>query len=292
MRKSNRYKSLLLLPVLLLPLILAACSEKITETPGPGTELRINASPGGLSDLGRYSGFLLTVTGPGIYPPIQEPLLLENQRLTGSVTVPAGPERLFRIETFDETGRIIYAGQTVADVEAGATLTLTIDLYPQVPMIKVVPPRQEVNVGGIFSLTIKIYNMPNLSSIGFVFYKEANQYCVGPQQNIALNPDIANFTQLVWTYYNEPGAGDNSLYIEVSHLNSGDCFVDESGYAELLTIDYRVDWGCSYPTDTLDFYPRVTYTKGTDGNPLPLEKIYEEKAVVEVYYYRAYRIAD
>jgi len=77
----------------------------------------------------------LTISGPGIAAPIVTPLERGAGAVwSGSVNgIPAGAARLFRADAFDGAGAIVYQGQALADVPAGATLSLSLVLQDPPP---------------------------------------------------------------------------------------------------------------------------------------------------------------
>lgn len=85
----------------------------------------------------------LTISGPGIAQPITAQLGKgPGSSWTGAVTgIPAGPARLFEASAFDAAGTLVYQGQTVSDVTAGATLELVLVLQDPPPVTDVVVPQ-------------------------------------------------------------------------------------------------------------------------------------------------------
>ncbi|MCD6380427.1 hypothetical protein J7M07_08305 [bacterium] len=264
------------------------CSERITDTTEQKSELIVSISPGASDDLSQEYTFILTITGPGIVQPIKTSLLFENGLLTGTILVPAGPDRIFIIEAFDETGELIYSGRTVTDVESGVTAQLSIDLHPQVPMIKLSPTYYYEPFGSLLAFKVKVYNMNDLSSIEINIGNHDESpgkysYYWSPE-DIIINPDLAESSFLEW--WTSPLVPVSANFrITNRYTNS---IVDESGYRELATVYYRTYFNEGPPKYL--FNPNITAMLGMEGDSLNTENIYCEGAVADLFYYTDHRV--
>ena len=110
--------------------------------------------------------------------------------------MPAGPARLFHIDCLDEGGRVLYSGETLADVVDGSEFILNVDLYPRVSMIKVSPAYVETMQGDLLAMKIRGYMLQDLSGIYVRLYNwrsEGSSYIYF--DSIVVNPDISG---IVW----------------------------------------------------------------------------------------------
>lgn len=76
-------------------------------------------------------GITVRVSGPEMEP-LSVPLAWEpgSSEAAGHLEVPQGIDRLFEVEAVDSAGVALFAGQAVADIEAGAATVVTVDLWP------------------------------------------------------------------------------------------------------------------------------------------------------------------
>jgi hypothetical protein len=278
MNRPGKYRlaafALLLVPALWL----AACSEKITNTSDQTVELRINTLLNGSAGSTQAVTFLLTVTGVGIDEPIEVPLVNENGVLAGSVVVPAGPKRTFRIRAFNSGGVLMYAGQTTTDIESGESINLTIDLVPQVPMIKVSPTYLQAPQGTVLAMTVKVYHLIDLTSIeGFLENMGLFTKSMLYEDSVVLNPELAGSARLTW--WNT----DVRIYFLVEHLNPTDPIVDADGYARLFTAYYPSYDLYDYPVEDYTFTPILSSLMDRFGNQISVEGVYAEESRVELY---------
>ena len=295
MHRFGPQNSLLAVLVGLALTALAGCSEKIVSPLGQGTAVRIHMSIGGSGETAQASRFVLTVTGPGMIEPVVSELVYEGGFLTGRVVVPAGPNRLFRIDAYDDAGVVIYAGQAVADVKSGSEFELSIDLQAQVPMIKVSPTYVETMEGDLLAMTIRIYHLNSISQIEINL--QTSTYAgisnLTPT-TIAINPEIAKVAA------SETWMGqDYSTYIRLTLRDTQSNLVDGDGYAELATLYYQthgpsLSATSGYRTDqyedryleaTTFFTPAVRYMADKSGQSLSVASIRAEKATVLLYGY-------
>ena len=275
---SKRYGEIIrVLSVIAILAICAGCSEEITKVSGGEAELRIAASGGAGAELSGVSTFTLTVTGPGIISPIKTNLIYENGMLIGTVMVPAGPRRVFLIEGFDEAGALIYSGRTVADVSPDEVTSLSIDIEPRIPMVKLSPSYYFEPYGAYLQYRVRVHNMAQLRSIGIQIDNYSQTYGTdyGFYANeVIINPLISNFASLTWYNLESPPG----VVLNVSHRYAGYSIIDPSGYRELATVVIRTYSPYLGPALlNVVFEPQVISMVGIEGDPLEQE-IYSENA--------------
>jgi|WetSurMetagenome_2_1015567.scaffolds.fasta_scaffold05696_4 hypothetical protein len=265
----------------------ASCSEKITSVDERRIDLEIWTSVAGSGQAAQASAFRLTVTGPGIVSPIVAKLTLSDGVLTGSVVVSAGPDRVFRIDAYDEAGTLIYSGQTVADVVSGSELRLDIDLVPRVPMITVSPLYLETLQGDLLAMKVRVYNLPDVAGIeiNFVDHRQVGNTYIGPT-SVVVDPQIAKVAD-----YSVTTEADYSTTVRFELRSTSDRIVDRNGYAELVTFYYQTRSYEVSPFETATFTPAVLFMRDKLGGELPLAQIRTEPSVALLYSYNARHIA-
>ena len=286
MIRRNKPLSLTIILLLFTSLAFFSCSEKITSAGEQEIDLRIDFSNGNL-DSAIATTFILTITGPGIADPIKETLVYSNGFLTGTVKVPAGPKRRFRIDALDDSGLLIYSGETVADVASGTEVHLGIDLYPRVPMVKISPMYAVKPMGTLLPMHIKIFNIENLHTFDGVLFNYGS--IMGDTyytDDVALNPLLKKIATL--SYIRRK---DGSVQFRVVHIDAGGSFVDINGNIDLLTIYIQTHFN-DWPEESIHFYTIINSIKDNEGNDIPREDIYREDADIALYYYESSIIAE
>lgn len=266
---------------LLLVMTLASygCSERITPPGSEGIDLSIRMSilaPGQATQVSRY---LLTVTGPGILEPITADMDFSDGYLSVGIVVPAGPARLFHIDCLDEGGRVLYSGETLADVVGGSEFILNVDLRPRVQMIKTSPAYVETMQGDLIAMKIRCYMFEDLAEIRVRLYSHreiGNTYIYF--DSIVINPEIRD---LVWaeTWMGEGGEAEMQIGLYDWEMS----FVGEDGYVELATVYYQTGMYEVSPLETATFEPAVRYMFDKQENELPLEMLLAEGSTVLLY---------
>ena len=273
---NKRYREIFrVLSIIAILALCAGCSEEITEVSGGEAELRISATGGAGGELSGASTFTLTVTGPGIVNPIRTDLIYENGMLIGTVMVPAGPRRTFLIEGFDEAGALIYSGRTVTDVNPDEVTSLSIDIQPRIPMVKLSPSYYFEPYGSYLEYKVRVYNMAQLRSIGIQLDNYSETY--GTQygfyaSDVVINPMISNFASMNWFNLESPPG----VILNISHYFAGYSIINPSGYRELATVLIRTYSPYLGPA-VLDviFEPQVISMVGIEGDTLD-QAIYSE----------------
>jgi len=241
---------------LLLALAVASsCSEKITSAGEQRIDLEIWTSLAASGQAAQASRFVLTVTGPGIMEPVVAELDLAGGLLTGSVVVPAGPDRVFRIDAYDEAGTLLYSGQTITDVLGGSELRLDIELVPRVPMIKLSPVYLETIQGDLLAMKISVYNIPDAG---------------------ALHVLLASYRSVGESYL-DTGPGNALIDAAICHFSEGKKSFDEGGllarqgkvYDELLGSLVKHPYFQKQPPKSLDkeTFGKAFFAKLIKDNP-------------------------
>ncbi len=259
----------------------SSCSDAITSAGEQKIDVRIQASPGTSWQTSQASAFTLTVTGPGIIAPIVADLALEGGTLVASVVVPAGPDRLFHIDAFDQGGVLLFSGETTADVVSGAELALDIALVPQVPMIKVSPTYLETLQGDVLAMKIRVYKLPDIAGIhvSLASYRSVGgTYLATSTGNVVLDPQLAKVAGAAISL-----DGSYTVHIDLTLRNPADRIVDADGYVEIATVYYQTNLYEVSPYETATFTPAVISMTDKADVPFSTAGIRAENSVVLLY---------
>ncbi len=255
---------LLPLVVIIIPVIaisFCGCSEKIINESGENLNVSVGAWLGGGKFAESLTQFTLTVTGPEIEEPIIHPLELVGGYVVGQLNVPSGQARQFEITIFDNTGRLIYAGATVADLIQDEIKEINISLYPQMPMIKFSPGFVKAPKNIKFTLDIKVYHLDSLNRIGFNI--DPTEYLT--LDSLKKHPDL-NTNVIIYS----PDTPPNTFYILAE--NPGEILVNDSGYAALATAYFTSQ---SSDIQIIQVYPEIQLIELiTSGEFIPPEDVF------------------
>lgn len=276
MKRRSEMKTVTIILLIFISVSLFSCSEKLMSPGGEKVELRIDTTVQGLSDATQATSFILTVTGMGIPEPLIAELAYSNGLLTGSVMVPAGPARTFRLEAFDQGGVLLYRGTTIADVIGGSSVTLRIPLEPVAPMIKLTPIYLETLQGAQVAVKISVFNINNLNRLQFElsnWRQVGNNYISADHVEIA--PEVLE-RGTVETY--ETTSGEQNFLFD--GLKPDIAIVDENGYTHLATVYYNTHIYEVVPYETVDFNLLIISMRDTEGYLIPGESVYRENSTI------------
>jgi len=271
MDQLHRRSSLGLFGIALTTLVLFSCSQKIVnDDVAPSISLSMKVTEPALIEL--INQFQVIVTAPDM-DSIVAPLVLNGTIIEGKIDVPTGNNRKFVVQALDTVGLVIYAGSTVVNIESGVERLLTINLYPQVSLIKFTPRFQTVGANVPFAVDVKVFNIDSLYSISF---RVSYSYPVWPDSarvgrdldsNVIFFNRIDNLTQI--------------YAIAVSQTDQTTPIVNANGYATLATVYFT----SGYPeigTDTAELLIEVTEMRKPSGNFIPISSVYTDRGLVEV----------
>ncbi len=225
------------LGILLLIALLGGCSRHAVDSETPATvALKMSFTESSL--VQNISIFQLIVTAADMDSLIV-PLRLQGGFLTGEVEVPAGTRRKFDLRAYEKSGRLIYQGDAVTDVGPGQTITLTVSLSPQVPLIKFTPRYLQVAPYTRFGVDVEIFNFDSLISISFSVY----------YQNYLVNADSVKMSETladsIYFFGNYIDSDARRVDVSISQ-ESYYSIEDETGHAELATLYFS----STYPEGT------------------------------------------
>lgn len=229
MQRNNMFRILALLLGLAFVLTTLGCSDKTFNEADNTTSVSMSfkvTSPGMIDAV---SQFRVIVTAEDIDPPIQSPLVMTGRYLEGIVLVPPGDGRTFTVEASDVEGMVLYRGDTTLSITPGVVTELTINLYPQVSLIRVSPRYLEVPADAVFSVDIRAFNVHNLYGLA----------CHLHWQGAVIYPDSAHpltplGTDILWVDRIDPNL--HYYAIGVTQSDRVSLLVDSNGDGDLARV--------------------------------------------------------
>jgi hypothetical protein len=264
------------LTFVLIMMLVYGCSQKsVNNETFPSVSLSMKVTEPGL--LQYVDQFRLIVTAPDM-DSINTSLSLEKGYLVGAVEVPAGKARTFTVLALDAaSGDTIYRGNTTTDVFAGTAIVLTINLYPQVPLIKLSPRYLNVNANSLCSLDVKVFNDTGLYGISFRI--DFDNYVIRPDSAHLGTGLDSNLMFAGWLDY------DSGFFAcSLSQIDQRTPIVDTNGNATLARIFFQ-SFVPEAATETAVLSTEVTYlAKIMDSVPvsIPVGQLYADEGIIEV----------
>jgi len=229
MQGNSMFRILALLLGLAFVLTTLGCSDKTFNEADNTTSVSMSfkvTSPGMIDAV---SQFRVIVTAEDIDPPIQSPLVMTGRYLEGIVLVPPGDGRTFTVEASDVEGMVLYRGDTTLSITPGVVTELTINLYPQVSLIRVSPRYLEVPADAVFSVDIRAFNVRNLYGVAYHLH----------WQGAVIYPDSAHpltplGTDILWVDRIDPNL--HYYAIGVTQSDRVSLLVDSNGDGDLARV--------------------------------------------------------
>lgn len=265
----------LLIVVIAAVCLAGGCTEKlVNDRQDENVQVQMKTSFTAAEAVDQITTFTLTVEAEDIDPAIQVSLPLVEGKFQAEIQVPAGRNRIFTLLAFDDGGAVLYRGITVMDVfpsSGGASPTVTIQLSPEVPMIRVTPHYQEYSMGASFTVDVEVFNLPELDEITFELSHESRVVNMDSVPRPAsLNPS-ANFS----TDMTQQETGQ-IVYVYASMVEIDGYIVDNSGYANLGTYYFTTYSDNILDTALVDLQLTVHYLySDSEGSmvEIPLEEV-------------------
>lgn len=262
------------LAVSLIALFIGGCSQKsVNYDNTPTVLLSMKVTEPGLLQF--VDEFRLIVTGPDM-DRIETSLEYIDGFLEGEVQVPAGNNRIFTALALDAASQvIIYRGEDTIDIAADAVVNLTINLYPQVDLIKLSPRFRSVDANSIFTEDVKVFNIDSLYGISFRIHFDSGGVAL-PDSAIAGNSNLIFLDTLVF---------DSGYYaFAISQSDQLTPIVNAQGNATLVRV-YFHSLQPQIDVDTAEFQIEVTgLTKIVGGAPVDVAfaDVYTDRTIIEV----------
>lgn len=263
-------------------MLLPTCSEKIIyDDSGDNMAMAISTKLSSGMESSALALFLLTITGPDIIRPIIDTMVIENHYLIARVEVPAGKNRLFKIEAFDDAGNLIYVGTTQADVIRDVKLDLDIVLKPYVPLIKVSPQFKSIHFNSQIVLELRVYNIPNLNDLEFIL--EYDNPTVYSFYIDSIVPNTSANDYIILETLSVDTLEDNQIALRIYDTGSSDNLgiVNDDGYSRLANI-YVTAYSTEDMYDTVTVSVEATSLSNTAGNVI-MPEIYHEGCTIEYF---------
>ncbi len=227
-------KTFLILAVLatVLSVILVNCSEKIVRN--DDHQITVGFKIGDDAAIAELAQFILTVSAEDLTEPLTTTLQLVGDSLVGEITVPAGPQRTFRIDALDTLGNVIYTGSTTMDLVHGEPIAIDINIQPTVPVLVLTPRYEDVIMSNSFTLDVSVRNAPGLASLEFdLDFNSASGTILFP--TVVPDTTLDSAVGVSWA------SGDTYSTIWVSVADTTGrlgVIVDANGDADLATLEF------------------------------------------------------
>ncbi|MEP0828825.1 MAG: hypothetical protein HRF51_09925 [bacterium] len=270
-----------LLSGLVLSLILiSGCSDKIVA-PGPIGAVTISMKIDATQASQSISRMLVYVVLPERETDqlLVDSLIEKDGYFVGELAIPAGRDRRFIVEGIgmgrQDVPVLLYKGETVADVLPGIITRLSIDLYPVVPMVKLVPRYLEIPFATTFRLDLVVYNLYLLDSVVIgVFFDYPSLAIDSVVRNRSLGGSVA---EIDWF---DGSQGEITIY-QTSPLGT---IVNTAGYATLASVFVNnylmLDTTTFVDTSFFQIFPVALSKLGLDS--IPVSSVYFESAKILV----------
>jgi hypothetical protein len=139
---------------------LAGCAQDVTPPGGGNAVISITADVSQTA----VAMVVVVVSGPGIPTPLTFNLTISNGVASGTVTIPAGSDRLFEMQAYDASGILTHEGSVTVDVTASGNQPVALILTPltgDAPItatlgtlnVAVTPPNASIAAAGTVQLT-------------------------------------------------------------------------------------------------------------------------------------------
>ncbi|HHI03731.1 MAG TPA: hypothetical protein ENL22_09450 [candidate division Zixibacteria bacterium] len=265
---------------------LPGCSEKIVnESAKSNVTISMSAKVSGFEMSELVTSFTLTVEAEDFTAPIVVPLTLEGAFLVGQAEIPAGEDRHFTVGAYDIEGNLIYQGDTYADVIYNSTVTIDIDLFPVVPMMKIIPRVlgqrvSSIAMGELFTVDVYVHNILDVRSISLDFSYLTTNYLIF-LSDVGLGRDLPVDSRLSFL-----GESNATVTVSLDRPYLAGPLVDVLGNAHLLTFYFSThsDTEANFDTTSLDM-TEISLDRGSGDiiDLFPLDSLYLESAIVELY---------
>jgi len=262
--------------VTLAALVLFGCSHNSVDSDTHGTSsvnMNLKLSTHALIDL--VETFIVTVTADDMDTTIIETLERQGRYVVGTVEVPAGRDRIFVIEAIDDQERTFYRSVDTLDVEANTTNSLEVVLEPDMSLVRLFPRLMQVSPSQTFSLSVRVYKVPNLYGISFR---------ISGWDGVQVNPLSA-----------VPGSslGGDVIFFDTVDYNAGAYafsivgidqatpIVDAEGNAELVTVYFSSN-ELPGTAGSVPLSIEVTEMRRPDGSFITLTDVATDGSLIEI----------
>lgn len=255
-------------------IIFNGCSEKIVS-PEPqqvGISMQLKVSTSALVQA--IDHFDVTVAARDIAGIITAPLEYSAGVIQGEVMVPAGRDRIFAVRAKDKDGNVLYAGETVVNIDPNQqSVVLNINLYPVVSLLYFKPHYQEHFMNDYFAVEVYINQVPGISSISLAFDKNDSPAGI---DSISLGTTLDPAKTLF-----EAWSGDFLYYADITYYDAlPGSLTDAAGNAHLATIYFYsyADW--QFDTATVVITPQIMGLWDIGGMTIPSGQVYTDNAEI------------
>jgi len=269
--------SFLLTVALMAVCLLCGCTEKlVNDRQNENVQLNMKTTFTTSAGVDAIQTFVLTVAADDIDPTIRVELPLVEGKFQAEVMVPAGRNRVFTLLALDEGGAVLYRGVTVMDIfpsSDGEPPTVTIEMTPEVPMVRITPHYLDLPMGSSFSFDVEVFNLPDLDEISYEF---SHLSTVADLDSVSRPASLD--MSATFSYDISQQSTGQIAYMYVSMDDREGLIVNAQGYANLGTFhfsSYSVS-GNENAIENIDLYLTVnSLTADSEGVAIqiPLEQV-------------------
>lgn len=146
--------------ILVLGALVTGCGED-DDTTGDLAHPRIHLLLAPADRHAEITRIVVTVTGPDMGP-IEEDLEIDGKEATTTLIVPAGEDRLFRVEAYSGDEMEYQGEETIKSLNAGEEYPLEVPLKPVQLEIGIVPSEIKTKVDDTFEVEIRLSGVKDL----------------------------------------------------------------------------------------------------------------------------------
>ena len=262
-------------------LALIGCSDKITNTDGTAeVVVSISARPSAPGAANAVDHYVLLVEGRD-FGSLYETMSPEGNAVVARVTVPVGANRRFVASALDRANTVLYSGETISNVTSRATTSLTIVLYPMVPMLNLTPHFQRLVMGQGFAVEVNAFSIRNLHTYSFTCNYPTRDGIV-TLDSVLRGRDLDSNSQIAW----ESGPGAPGAGISIYRRDQVGTLVDPSGDAHLATLYFSSHDSTAVDVDIAAIWMEPTSLMRLSGaslDTIPRDSVKTDGAAVELY---------
>ncbi len=194
-------------------------------------------------------------------------------RVSRTVDVSPGRDRIFEMSAYDADGRLLYLGADTVSIDNGLDQAIEIVLRPVILLMRMSPRYQEVEVGTSCEIGIYIFNVDSLFGAAFrLLYDETRIQVDG------------------WTVGGFLGTGDDIIFkgflesgfLGISYTRArGDIYSSGVSGSGLLATVYLTPLVSGESEIELGVYSEDALIKAEDGTPVDrIEELHVDGAVI------------
>jgi hypothetical protein len=270
--------------LLVIAFLAAGCSQD-TPTGSGSAVMSVTASCEALGIGSKVSGVGLQVSGDN-FDEISKTAELINGEATLEIEVPFGASRLFEMWAYDMDSVVLYRGDTTADVVASEPTFVTVNLEPQVTMLRAAPLFSQVASGSQDTVAIEIHDIDSLYGAAFRIHYDPDKLLIEFREREPLWVIPGDFFDPSEAIFFHHIVADSD-FVAITYVLRGDIpgAVGSSGSGVLAYIVYQGLESGRSPLNFREIEGEAPMLIDRYGRRLPLDgDLYVESGEVEVLF--------